>query len=428
VSSHPLSPIVIDRKERLMSLPEPVLPSAAATAATLPPAVLARDLELRDLTDPRHGPHAVQLVVDAVVDALARAWSSEIVLWRTHPIVSIEDNYDRLGYAPDAAARSSRYSRYVSETCMLRAHTSAMIPPLLRRIATGAAGLPGLEPGADLLCVVPGITYRRDAIDRLHTGTPHQVDLWRLVARGPEQEPAGQPLSAEDLDDMIRLVVGAVLPHAALRTTPSPHPYTEHGLQVDAEADGTWVEVLECGMAAPHVLAGAGLDPERVSGLAMGLGLDRLVMLRKGVPDIRLLRAEDSRITDQLRDLEPYRPVSQHPGVRRDLSIAVATEMDDELLGDKVRDALGRDADSVEAVEVLSETPYAALPAAAVERIGIQPTQKNLLVRVVLRRVDRTLTDREANELRDRIYAAIHEGARGVWASHGGAGPTAAQR
>ncbi len=400
------------------ALPAPAGAVLATEAPVLPPAVLARDLELRDLTDPAQGPHAVQLVLDLVVDALRRTWPSRVVLWRTHPIVSIEDNYDRLGYPPDAAARSSRYSRYVSETCMLRAHTSAMIPPLLRRLSRDAPAV------ADRLCVVPGITYRRDSIDRLHTGTPHQVDLWRIVDHGM----TGAPLTTADLDEMIRVVVGAILPTAAVRTSASPHPYTEHGLQVDADVDGSWVEVLECGMAAPHVLAGAGLDPEQVSGLAMGLGLDRLVMLRKGVPDIRLLRADDPRITGQLLDLEPYDAVSQHPEIRRDLSIAVAADMDDELLGDKVRDALGAEADSVEAVEVLTETPYTALPNAAIERLGMDRTQKNLLVRVVLRRVDRTLTDPEANDLRDRLYAAIHEGAHQAWAADAPPGPPPTRR
>ena len=377
--------------------------------ALLPPSLLARDLALRDLTDPAAGPHAIQLVVDDVIAALTTRWRTEVVLWRTHPVVAVEDNYDRLGYPADAAARSARYSRYVSETCMLRTHTSAMIPPLLRHLArVDRAGAVG-----DRLCVVPGITYRRDSIDRLHTGTPHQVDLWRIV----EHEPEAAALTTDDLDEMIRVVVGAVLPDAPLRSTPSAHPYTEHGRQVEAHVRGEWVEVLECGMAAPHVLASAGLDPDRVSGLAMGLGLDRLVMLRKGVPDIRLLRATDPRITTQLADLAPYAAVSTHPAVRRDLSIAVAQDMDDELLGDRVRDALGPDAENVEAIEVRSETPYDGLPPAAVERLGMDRAQKNMLVRVVLRGVDRTLTDAEANDLRDRIYAATHQGQHHQWAS-----------
>jgi len=163
------------------------------------------------------------------------------------------------------------------------------------------------------------------------------------------------------------------------------------------------------------VLADAGLAS--ATGLAMGLGLDRLVMLRKGIPDIRLLRASDPRIAGQMLDLAPYRPVSTMPPAPRDLSIAIDAADDAEALGDRVRAALGPEADVVESVAVISETPYAALPAAAIARIGMSPAQKNVLVRVVLRPLDRTLTDREANALRDRIYAALHQGSTSQWAT-----------
>ena len=71
------------------------------------------------------------------------------------------------------------------------------------------------------------------------------------------------------------------------------------------------------------------------------------------------------------------------------------------------------DAESVEAVEIVSETPGAALPPIARERIGLQPGQKNVLVRVVLRHPSRTLTRAEANDLRERVYDAINQGSRG---------------
>ena len=76
-------------------------------------------------------------------------------------------------------------------------------------------------------------------------------------------------------------------------------------------------------MALPDLLRENGLDPARVTGLAMGLGLDRLLMLRKGMNDIRLLRSDDPRVVEQMLDLSPYRPVSDQPAIRRDLSIAV---------------------------------------------------------------------------------------------------------
>jgi len=66
---------------------------------------------------------------------------------------------------------------------------------------------------------------------------------------------------------------------------------------------------------------------------------------------------------------------------------------------------------------VLSTTAYEDLPAAAVERLGMAPTQKNVLVRIVLRDLTRTLTDDEANSLRDRVYGALHRGSAHQWAT-----------
>ena len=103
--------------------------------ATLSPDTVAGALALRDLTDPAQGPHAVQLLLDAAVDALAARWGSAVRLLRSSPVVAVEDNYDRLGYSRAAITRDSRYSRYLSGTVMLRSHTSAGVPPALRELA-----------------------------------------------------------------------------------------------------------------------------------------------------------------------------------------------------------------------------------------------------------------------------------------------------
>jgi phenylalanyl-tRNA synthetase alpha chain len=275
-----------------------------------------------------------------------------------------------------------------------------MIPPLLRRIAA--------MEGDDWLLSCAGIVYRRDVIDRLHTGEPHQLDLWRIRRSAP--------LGEGDLADMIARVVEVLAPGRRHVTVAAQHPYTLAGRQIDVELGDRSVEIGECGLAHPAVLAAAGLPPSEWSGLAMGLGLDRLLMLRKGVDDIRLLRSAQPRVREQMVDLSPYRPVSRQPAVRRDMSLAIADDLAPEELGDRVRAALGERASAVELVEILSETPYEALPAQAIERIGMEAGQKNVLVRVVLRDLDKSLTHEEANELRDRIYAALHEGSRGQWA------------
>jgi phenylalanyl-tRNA synthetase alpha chain len=355
-------------------------------------------LALPDLTDAAHGPHALQLLVQEAVAALRDAWACEVIVHRAHPVVSIADNYERLGYPRDAAARDARYTRYVSKDAVLRTHTSAMIPGLLRSLSGASYD--------DVLLVCPGLVYRRDRVDRISVGEPHQLDLWRLCRA---------PTGTDDLRAMIDLVVGALVPGADYRGLRAVHPYTREGLEVEVRDGDRWVELLECGLAAPEVLREAGL-PRTYAGLAMGVGLDRALMLRKSIDDIRLLRSSDPRVAVQLRDLEPYRPVSSQPPVRRDLSIAVAADTSPEELGDKVRAALGDRADAVEAVEVVDETDGEVLPAQAAERLGLQPGQKNVLLRVVLRHATRTLIDEEANRLRDEVYAAVHEGTEWTWA------------
>jgi phenylalanyl-tRNA synthetase alpha chain len=74
----------------------------------------------------------------------------------------------------------------------------------------------------------------------------------------------------------------------------------------------------------------------------------------------------------------------------------------------------------VEEVAVLAETPYHRLPPQAVARLGIRPGQKNVLVRVVLRHLERTLTDEQANRMRDRVYAALHRGSAHQWTARPG--------
>jgi phenylalanyl-tRNA synthetase alpha chain len=360
-------------------------------------AQLRAALDVRDLSDPAAGPHAIQVLTDRATTALVRAWPGEVRWCRGAKIVSVADNYDRLGYAPGTITREARYTRYVSARRMLRSHSTAMVPPALRRLAR--------RPGGGVLLACPGMVYRRDAIDWQHSATPHQLDLWRITRR---------PMTGEDLDEMISCLLEALVPGLPHRQQARIHPYTEHGRQVDVWHDGRWVEVWECGIAHRGVLASAGLADH--GGLALGMGLDRMLMLVKGIPDIRLLRSADPRIAAQMRDLAAYQPVSSMPPVRRDLSVAVAVDDDEETLGDRVREALGADAACVEEVRVLAATAYDRLPEPAARRLGARPGQKNLLIRVVLRDLEKTLTNDAANALRDRIYLAIHQGTEHQWA------------
>lgn len=356
---------------------------------------LTSALSVRDLSDPAQGPHAMQSLLTDVVDRLANAWNIPATVHRTVPLVATADNYDRLGYATDDVTRDARYSRHASPTVMLRSHTSAGIPAVLDSLAD-------IHDPYDRLHVLPGLVHRRDAVDRTHVGTPHQVDLWRLKARGL--------LSEADLHSMAAAVVEAVLPGARWRAVPATHSYTSHGMQIDVETPSGWLELAECGLVRAKILRDSGLDPRRWSGLALGMGLDRALMIRKGIDDIRLLRSADTRIAGQMLDLLPWRPVSLMPAVRRDLSILCSPDADEETLGDLGREALGADAEVLASLVIRARTPVEQLPPAAVVRLQAQSGQANLLVRLTLQALDRTLTDGEANALRNRVYLALHDG------------------
>lgn len=195
----------------------------------LTPDQLQHDLALRDLTDPEAGLHAIQLLVDAAVDALAATWKCEVRRELGPRVVPLNDNYDRLRYPPADVTRDARYTRYVDDGHVLRSHASAMVPPALARLAG--------NPADDVLLVCPGITYRRDTIDRLHTGTPHQLDLWRITRLR-----IGEP----ELEEMLHLLVGSLVPGREWRWARRVHPYTLNGRQVDVRNGDEWVEVWEC--------------------------------------------------------------------------------------------------------------------------------------------------------------------------------------
>jgi phenylalanyl-tRNA synthetase alpha chain len=345
------------------------------------------------LTDPNQGRHAINILLTNLTAAIER-WSglaADIV--RRPPVVLITDNYDRLFYQPDAIARSARYSHYIDGTHMLRTHTTACIPAQLA------------ETKRDRLIVCPGLVYRRDVVDRLHIGEPHQSDFW--IARQGR-------LCRANLLGMIAVVVKTMLPGHAYRCNETFHPYTMNGLEVEVQFGERWVEVLECGEIHPWLLNDSNLPSQQWSGLAMGIGLDRLVMLIKGIDDIRLLRSSDPRIARQMLTLDAYEPVSNQPATHRDMSVCVA-DPDMELLGDRIRSVLGERAGWVENVELIQASDYASVPEKARERLGMSPGQQNLLIRVTLRSLDGSISKEEANQIYDRVYAELHEGTAGYF-------------
>ena len=281
---------------------------------------LKKDLETRDLSDINQGEHCMQLIMNEVIDALKEYWNCPVTIYREDPIVTIEDNYDKLKIDKESVLRSEVYTRYVDDNHVLRTMASVMVPRGLQSIKDD------IKPNRLLACV--GLVYRRDQIDRIHSGVHHQLDLWYT---------SDKPVTEKDLENMINIIVKVVTGdiNTKYEVIPKIHPYTLKGREIDVIWDNKPLEILECGIANPKILKENGCEGKY--GLALGLGLERILMVRKNIKDIRLLRSENENVKRQMLDLKQYNEVSSMPPVVRDISVVVDKNIDIELLGDMIR-------------------------------------------------------------------------------------------
>ena len=357
-------------------------------------------LSLQDLTEQSAPDHAIRLLLNEILLGLAeQGWPRANI--QTGPrIVSAEENYGLLGYDPKEITLGSEHTRWVDEYALLRTQTTSQIPAALQHAADAR------QPGEMILLAAPGITFRRDSRDRWHCAQPHQMDIWVL----------GDPdLSThEHLLRLVSDILETAVPDKPWVYSNSAHHYTEGGIEVNVLNNGASVEVLECGRIARSLLERLDIDPLQHGGLALGMGLDRLTMLRKGIPDIRLLRDQNVRVQAQMHDLNPWNAVSRLPSITRDISLAVTPELSEEVLTERMLQAAGDCADWIEEMQVKGRWEFSEVPEQAIERLGLLPGQENVLLRVVLRDCSRSITTAEANALYAKIQSALHEGAPGA--------------
>ena len=195
----------------------------------------------------------------------------------------IEDdfhNFTALNIPDDHPARAAHDTFYFPGGKLLRTHTS---PVQIRSIK--AEGVP-------IRIIAPGRVYRCDS-DQTHTPMFHQVE-GLVVDEG---------ISFAHLKAALHQFIEAFFERKAkLRFRPSYFPFTEPSAEVDVSwGEGKWLEILGCGMVHPNVLEAAGVDAERYTGYAFGIGIERLAMLRYGVGDLRTFFDNDLRFLGQFR-------------------------------------------------------------------------------------------------------------------------------
>lgn len=200
-------------------------------------------------------------------------------------------NFEALNIPKDHPARDSQDTFYCDAKgeLVLRTHTSPVQVRAMER----------LKP--PFRAIVPGKVFRQETTDASHEHTFHQME--GLVVG--ENVSVGHLIGA--MKTLLRGVFGRDID---VRLRPGYFPFVEPGFELDARCpfcksgcsvckQSTWIELLPCGMVHPNVLRSGGIDPERWSGFAFGLGLSRLVMLRHGIDDVRHLLSGDLRFLEQ---------------------------------------------------------------------------------------------------------------------------------
>ena len=193
-------------------------------------------------------------------------------------------NFDSLNFKPDHPAREMQDTFFVDPPeshLLLRTHTS---PVQMRSM---------LERGAPVYVLCPGRTFRTDELDATHTPVFHQFE-GLAVDRG---------LTMADLKGTLEYFARQMFgPEAEIRLRPNFFPFTEPSAEMDiwhpgAKGGPAWIEWGGCGMVHPNELRAAGLDPEVYSGFAFGMGVERTLMFRNEVPDMRDMIEGDVRFS-----------------------------------------------------------------------------------------------------------------------------------
>lgn len=352
-------------------------------------------LHKKDYTLDNH--HAIGLLVSEIACSLENHYSIKPDIERGNRVVSMAENYYDLGYNQNEITLSSVYTRYIDENTLLRTQMSSTIPSLLKQYSEKRSR-------ENILWMCPGIVYRRDVRDKTHVSEPHQLDIWYLQHK---------ICTRKDLLELVELIVQIIEKHTHQkinwRYNETQHHYTDGGIEVEIYYQNRWLEILECGLIGKKLLSNYGLNDS--SGLALGLGLERLVMLIKQIDDIRILLSKNAKILSQLSHLKPYKKVSNQPYSKRDLSLAVSKDMNIEALTEKILSQV--ETDDIEEIILLGETPYEQLNSIAIDRLGMEKHHKNMLIRIILRNLTQSISSEKANEMYIKIYDLNHEGKKG---------------
>jgi phenylalanyl-tRNA synthetase alpha chain len=231
---------------------------------------------------PRAGrTHVLQQTIDKIKRVMG---SMGFVYYESPELELFKYNFDALNYPPDHPAMDAQDTFYVSDELVLRTQCTALQGRVFETVAP------------PLRAFTVGRTFRNEAVDRTHSHTFHQIDVF-MVDEG---------ISMAHLKGTLRVFAREMFGgDAKVRFRPDFFPFVEPGVDYAVSTPklfgGRWVELGGAGLIHPNILERYGIDTEKYSGFAFGLGVERIPMMAHGIDDLRHFLENDVRFLEQFR-------------------------------------------------------------------------------------------------------------------------------
>jgi phenylalanyl-tRNA synthetase alpha chain len=339
---------------------------------------IKRLLKLPDLTKKENSP--VKIIVDQITELPI---FKDFDLLDIPRVVSVQDDFDVLNTPKDHPSRRETDTYYLTDKDVLRTQMTVMWPYYLRNKEI----LKKLETEGHIEALASGIVYRKDEIDRKHFPAFHQIDFLYICKKSQ------RIITVKDLEnvqaDSIKAIFG---PDIEYRFLVDSFPFTDPSIQVEIKFNDQWMEVTGAGLVHTQCLKNFGLDPEVYNGWAFSFGIERLAMIKMGIPDIRIFWSDDPRITGQFKDINSkFKEVSKYPETSRDISFIINKDINLNNYYEIVRDFAENIIEEVKLLDSFEND----------EKFG--KDKKSYTFRIVYRSPEKTLTSEEVNKIQEEI-------------------------
>ncbi len=304
-------------------------------------------------------------------------------LIKTPEIVPTYWSFDLFDFPEDHPARSRSDTYFANDQYILKTHTTVMwyyyfFNELIRK---------KLEKNWEVKSLSFWKVYRKDEVNSKHYPVFHQIDGLYMC------EKSKKIITKEDLEKiLIEIAKEIYWENIEYRINIDIYPYTNPSLEMEIKYWDDWLEILWWWIVAPWVLEHHLIDSSKYNWWAFWFWVDRLAMIKKSIPDIRLIWSEDQRITKQWWDLIiPYQEVSNKPSTYRDISFIIDKKINLNNYYEIVRDEWW---DLIEEIKLLDQYENDK---------KFWPDKKSYTFRIVYRSFDRTLSNEEINSIQRSI-------------------------